>query len=156
MLAISLLIFPLIQAAEHPLAQPQSLFSFEEWKEIYSTRRCPDDFIVLTDGSKLCGTLEKIPAIDYSFGRMEFKLSDIAVICLASHERLYKVQYISRDGQNFIGPWLQGKFTIWIDEPHPKDPDHRIKKEIDPKIVSFILFKERPGLKKKARRRFHP
>jgi hypothetical protein len=117
--------------------------SYAEWNEVYKNRRCPEDFVVLSDGSKLCGVLEKLPPLEYSFGILEFKPADIAAISLFTHEGRNKIQYIRRDGQNFIGQLAKGKFTLWINEPTAKDPNHQIKKEIDPKIVSFILLKER-------------
>lgn len=120
-----------------------SLFSYNEWKEIYSTRRCPEDFMVLADGSKLCGTIEKLPSIEYSFGSLDFDADRIAAISIAPYGKLYRVQYISRDGQNFIGVLAKGKFSMWVNEPNAKDPHYLVKKDIDPKIVTFVLLKDR-------------
>lgn len=133
-----------IETAHASLPKDPPFFSYAEWKEIYSTRRCPEDLVVLIDGSKICGTIEAVPALDYSFGSLDFDVSQIAVVTLASQGPLYRVQYISRDGQNFIAPLsATGRFSIWINEPSPKNPDYRAKKEINPKLISFILLKER-------------
>lgn len=152
---LTLCSFWCIETAHASLPKDPPFFSYAEWKEIYSTRRCPEDLVVLIDGSKICGTIEAVPALDYSFGSLDFDVSQIAVVTLASQGPLYRVQYISRDGQNFIAPIsANGRFSIWINEPSPKNPDYQAKKEINPKLISFILLKERDVGNLEPNRRF--
>ncbi len=122
----------------------RSPFTFSEWKGICSNRHCIEDFIILTDGTRLYGSLDKLPSIHYSFGDLEFKVENIAAISLIKDGgNPLKIQYITSDGQNFIGDLGKGKFQIWVTESTKQDSAHRMKKEIDPSIVNFIVLKER-------------
>lgn len=136
----------LLNAEQEAKLPASSLFSYAEWQEIFSKRRCSEDFIVLIDGSKLCGMIDKVPSLNYSFTTLDLNLKDIAAISLSPQGTHFKLQYITRDGQNFISTLGKGKFGIWVLEPTPKDPLHTVHKEIDPKAVSFILLKERERL----------
>lgn len=123
----------------------QSFLSYEEWRELTTASQDKEDCIVLVDGTRIPGALSRVPAIKYNFVRMEFDVNDIKTIAVLKTPAQTKIQYITREGQNYIGSIDTGKFAVWVHEPALKDPSHIIEKEIDPAIVNFVVIANRAG-----------
>lgn len=123
--------------------QNGSLLTFDEWKEITESRRVNDDYIVLIDGTKLYGTLGKLPPITYTFANLDFDPGELMTVGVANINGTIKLQYITREGHNYVGTWSKEKFQFWSREPFQKHESHVVEKEIDPKIISFIVLKNR-------------
>ena len=70
-------------------------------------------------------------------------LGELMTVGVANMDGAIKLQYITRDGQNYVGAWTKGKFQFWVREPFLKHENHVVQKDIDPKIVSFIVLKNR-------------
>lgn len=110
----------------------------EEWTELLRTSRCSEDLIVLTNGSKLCGKFTELPPLTFSFGTVSFKPEEVAAIGIISRDQQVKVQYMTYDGQNFIGSLDGKRFVFALRDT--KDLQHFILREIDGSEISFILL----------------
>jgi hypothetical protein len=122
-----------------------TLLSFEEWKELAAGGSGPDDYLLLTDGTKIYGHFIKLPVIYYSFAHLEFDVKEILAVRVLNQQGAIKLQYITRNGQNYIGNWRNGKFVFTAKEPVLNDQYH-LDKEIDPRIISLIVLKNRDHL----------
>jgi hypothetical protein len=123
--------------------QNDEFLTFTEWSEIYSQRCSSEDFIVLRDSNRLYGTLAQLPSIKYSFGEISFEPQDVAVVNCVQNQSQLILQYITREGQNFTGPAGNGKFQVLTGDLSQQNSRQRVKKDVEPKIVSLILLKER-------------
>jgi hypothetical protein len=121
----------------------QSFLSYEEWREMTGSSQDKEDCIVLVDGKRITGTLVKLPSLTYNFVKMEFDPAEIKTISVVKHQNNVKIQYITREGQNYIGNLAEGKFAFWISDPSLKDPSHMVEKELEPKFVNFIVLANR-------------
>ena len=113
--------------------------SKKDWEAFLSSKKCDTDAVLLHDGSDLCGQLEKIPTLSYSFANLTFTPSKIAFIALAETGQGVKLQIVTRDGQNYLADLGKGKFVFNVQESNGA----YVKKEIDPKKVRLIVLKER-------------
>lgn len=118
-----------VNALEHEI---QTLLSYQEWQQLKELPSCSHEILILRDGTKLCGTIQNVPPMDYSFGRVEFKLNDIVAIAFSSSN---KIQYITRDGQNFIGTLASKKPLLFIENETKKNH------QVDPENVRLIVFR---------------
>lgn len=109
---------------------------------------CREDLAILNDGTQLCGKLGAIPSIHYSFGTLTFDASDVAaIIFFRQAGKEAKIQYITRDGQSFIGPvppepfhfFAMGDALIKNDETSV----HHSPQEIDINKISCIVLNEK-------------
>ncbi len=128
---------------EPSFEQNDEFLTFTEWSEIYSQRCSSEDFIVLRDSNRLYGTLAQLPSIKYSFGEISFEPQDVAVVNCVQNQSQLILQYITREGQNFTGAAGKGKFQVLTGDLSQQNNRQRIKKDVEPKIVSFVLLKER-------------
>lgn len=125
--------------------------SQEEWTELLRTSRCSEDLIVLTNGSKLCGKITELPPLSFSFGALPFKADEIAAIGIISRDQGVKVQYLTYDGQNFIGSLNGKRFVLALRDT--QNQQHFIQREIDGSEISFILLAKtttKPVVKNRA------
>lgn len=111
LLFMALVISPMILFSEKvPKRQFQLLLAPEEWDKIGDPEKFKDDLIILKDGSYIWGRFELVPPISYSFGKVEFDVDELAAIAFSSNLPQAKVQYITRNGQNYIGSLKQQNF----------------------------------------------
>lgn len=121
-----------------------SLFSYAEWGEVTKNLACDQDFILMADGKKVCGTVEKLPPIEFSFGRVAFSVSEVSSVSLVDRNGKRYVQYITQSGHSYFGPVAQALFKFYVKEPTHKNPDHVVRKEVVPAQVTFMILKKRP------------
>lgn len=131
--------------AENLSKLPTHLISKYEWEQFLSHKTCSDDIVVLVDGTRLCGQIEKIPPISFSFGNLIFTPTEVAAIALIHQAQDLKIQYITRDGQDYLGSLARGKFIFNVLD-HSEGQSRYTKKEIDPQAVHFIILREREYL----------
>ena len=139
------LIASILGAEEDALLQKGAFLKYGECKEIAKSYHDSLDCLVLLDGTKLQGILEKLPPIVYSFDRLKFSADELMAIAVVRQNNITKLQYVTHDGQNYVGKWNQDKFIFWTKEPTLKNPDHVVEKEIDPQTVNFIILTNRTG-----------
>lgn len=113
--------------------------SKKDWEAFLSSKKCETDAALLHDGSELCGKLEKLPTLSYSFATLSFTPAKIAFIALSETGQGTKLQIVTRDGQNYLADLGKGKFVFNVQESNGTF----VKKEIDPKRVRLIALKER-------------
>ncbi len=119
------------------------LFSYAEWAEISKNYACEEDFIALSDGKKLCGRVEKLPPIDFTFGRVTFSVEEVATVSIAERQEKLYVQYITHSGHSYFGPVAKSSFLIWVNEPSAKNPSHVVQKEVSPAQITFMILQKR-------------
>jgi len=133
--------------ADPSLKLPANAFiSKYEWDSFLSSKLCAEDLVILRDGTRLCGKMEKIPPISYSFGNLLFSPEEVAAMAITRQDNALKLQYITRDGQNYMGNLSRGAFVFNVHQPIPDDPSNYIKREIDPEEIHFALLRERDTL----------
>lgn len=91
-----------------PIPCNGAYFSYAEW----SANRSSSDLIVLADGSKLSGTLQQLPSLDYSFAPLNFRPDEIATANLYDQESRCYIQIITRTGQHYRGPLSVAPFVL--------------------------------------------
>ena len=121
-----------------------TLFSYAEWGEVAKNFDCDQDFILMADGKKVCGTVEKLPPIDFSFGRVTFAVSEVSSVSLVDRGGKRYVQYITQSGHSYFGPVVQASFQFYVKEPTNKNPEHVVRKEVAPSQITFMILKKRP------------
>src|ERR1700722_13240781 len=93
------------------VAGETSLISSAEWAEIVK-RPQREDLIVLVDGNKISGTVEKLPPIDFSFGTLSFSVDEVASASLTEKNQQLFVQYTTWEGQSYFGPIAKAPFLL--------------------------------------------
>jgi|GEM_PF-6465151 len=126
---------------------PSLWFSKKDWQSFLSAKKCEMDALLLSDGTQICGEVEKLPSLKYSFTNLNFDPEKVSFFALSETGQGLKYQIVTRDGQNYLASLGKGKFVIHIFED-----GQTIKKEIDPKKVRLAVLKERkvltsPGFK---------
>lgn len=121
----------------------QSFFSYEEWKEMTAQGGVQEDCIVLIDGTRIPATIVQLPSLFFTFFTMDFDVSEVKTVTVVNKQNEVNIQYITQGGQNYIGKLSRGKFVCWVSDPSPKDPHRIVEKEIDPKLVNFIILAQR-------------
>lgn len=111
----------------------QSLLTYQEWQHLKDLPSCNQEIVILKDGTSRCGMVKSIPPIDYAFGQVNFKLSNVVAVAFGPNN---KVQYITRDGQNFIGSLPKTNTPIVFIESQSEKPN-----EMDPQDVRLIVFR---------------
>lgn len=102
---------------------------------------CDEDYVVLRDGTKLCGTLAKLPPLGYSFSNVNLGIEDVAVIAI-SPMHPDKVHYITRDGKSFVGNLPTQKF-YFTEKPADNQKGPPKRRELDPKEINYMILKPR-------------
>jgi hypothetical protein len=122
-------------ALSYPTGQ---LLTPEEWQRIASQAFCDGDIVVLMDGKKMCGTVSFLPALQFPFGTIHFRPDEVAALNYTTESGVLKGQYITHNGQQFIGAIAKEKiyFTIIPEPGQEVQPEI----QIDPTNVSFILL----------------
>lgn len=123
--------------------QPGQQFSAVEWQKMGSYSSREGDLIVLKNGSKIIGELAIIPSIQYTFGDISFALQDVALLSFITQPDTSKLQVITRDGLNFIGPITNAKITIKELLPNMNREPQYIERRIDPATINFIALSPR-------------
>ena len=121
----------------------------EEWEEIGDPSHFRDDLIILRDGSRIEGKIQSVPPLIYSFTKVSFELEEMAAVAVSPSTG--KIQYVTRNGQNFIGkiPRYQWKVDERIDNASTGKGSKFLKKTsyqekiVDPKEINFVFFKQR-------------
>lgn len=121
---------------ETPKTESNLYFSQEEWNKIGNIFEYDEDLIILNDGTRLWGCLEKIPAITYSYGKVNFERQEAAALAFYMNPERPRMQVLTRNGQLFIGkmPTKNLSFRRWL----PPSPDGITQEEHAEKIYTPI------------------
>jgi iron(II)-dependent oxidoreductase len=147
-----------------PKRQFHIMLSQEEWAHIGDPEKLQDDVIILKGGKVLYGKFESLPPVELPFGKVDFTVDEVAALAFATDEPIPKVQYVTRNGQNYIGVY-RGQVFPFKEKilVHEKDsvrellPNGRrqvqtlksssshyyIQNMLDPKAVQTIVFAPR-------------
>lgn len=74
-----------------------------EWEEIGNPKDLHDDVVVTKDGRIIFGKIRKLPPIIYSFGEVYFEREELSAISFGDDDYEGKMEYLTRNGQVFIG-----------------------------------------------------
>lgn len=99
---------------------------------------CQGDLIVLRNGQKLCGRIEKLPPLSYSFKTVPFKEKDLAIIIFFLEGNDKKAHYVTRDGHLYTGN-LPGEKLIF----HDLSNSEGTKQAFDPQEIEYIALKRK-------------
>lgn len=130
--------------------KPETLLNIQEWEEMNTALPSHNDLITLLDGAEVNGTIEKLPSIEYSFGRLDFNPHEVTVIAFSPS--LNKMQIITRHGHNFVGDFPKGNIVFYETD---SVTGKKIFKEFDINLINFIVFKERGEVKPPQHKRYH-
>ncbi len=134
------------------LSEEGSFFTSDEWQQIGQQLPTDQDLIVFRDGKKVLGTVESIPLLHFSFGDMLLCVEDVLGISFSETAGQLKTQYITTRGFNLICSYLEKTFAFTerkaILEKSRRSTKNKlsyesIKREYDPKSISFILLHPR-------------
>jgi len=126
---------------------PQSAkeyFSTKEWNEIQKLNALEQDLIVLQDGTRLTGTINKIPKLSYPFGTLQFEPSEIIALIFLPQG---KMELITTEGMHFIGNIAKDFFLF-------SKADER-QKVIMPNKVHWMAFRNRKFNPKKKKEKLY-
>lgn len=98
-----------------------------------------EDFIVFANGDKWWGIVEEVPALDFSFGTMPFTPDEIAAMAIVKQEGELKIQYITHEGQHFIGSSGPGKLLF----KETRIPHLAQSAEVNMVSVNFLILQRR-------------
>lgn len=121
-------------------ASEPRFISYEDWEEISTQFQGNKHQIVLKSGSKLVGTLVKLPALNYTFTSFDFDPQEILVIAAVQTPEGLKLQYVTHSGQNYVATPSVDRFVYIASESDLSGNSKEIKKEIDPILVDYILL----------------
>lgn len=125
-------------------AESVHFFSYEEWKELSQRPEEKYHQMVLKDGSKLYGTVEKLPPLHYSFITMNFKVTDVIAVAVVKNDSNLKLQYITRNGQNYVTSCSQESFVCTVSEKKLDGTVYEKTKELHPQWVDYIILDAPP------------
>lgn len=112
--------------------------SKKDWEAFLSAKRCDRDALLLIDGTQICGRLDKLPTLSFSFASLNFIPSKVALLAVVETGQGLKMQIVTRDGQNYLASVGKGKFVFNVAEG-----EGLVKKEIDPKSIRLAILQER-------------
>lgn len=120
----------------------------EQWESIGDPRWLEDDVIVLQDGTKVWGEFEHLPNIVYPFGYVSFDVDEVAAISFPDIMSTRKMQYVTHNGQNYVGEIPSGGMKFLerrpVENPRMfKSKWHYVPTTIQVDSISFILLKKR-------------
>lgn len=111
-------------------------FTRREWQRAQEFA-FQNDAVLMSNGVILYGRFESLPPLHYSFGDVQLKIDDIFLVSFFAQEKSVKAQYITRNGENFVGT-LKGKLLTF----HEKDSltEAFTPRNIDPVEVAAIVL----------------
>lgn len=118
--------------------RPGELFSAPEWREMSGDLRLDNDVAILADGRRIVGQILSIPALQYSFGSVNFDPSEIALISVGNLDGQRKMQLITRSGQQFVAAVPQAPLRFWV-----KQGDAAGERQFDIASFNFIALRPR-------------
>ncbi len=140
------------------LAYPQDdVFGPTEWREMGKQQVAGGDLLVLRDGRKLTGRLERVPALQYSFGTLNFTPHDIASVAFGVIQGQPKLQVITQQGESFIAEMPQEPLVFQErTAAHVGDRSiagdfansHYVTREVNPADINYFIHRDhayRPG-----------
>ncbi len=141
----------------------------EEWGRLGDPEDFRYDLIVLRDGSRIWGWFDTVPALTYPFGRVSFKVEELAAVAFAGQGPSGQVQYVTKNGQNYIGLPSQGGYVYKerieveevitlrkegkadeIEKNVKSSNEYLIPNLLDPESVEMVIFAPRKNKKKKV------
>ncbi|MCH1429670.1 MAG: SUMF1/EgtB/PvdO family nonheme iron enzyme [Chlamydiales bacterium] len=144
---LSLLILSTLSAAPKD-SEDADLFTVkltkDEWIKIGNQLKLNQDIVLLRDGTRLIGTIEEIPSIQYFFGTVDFSPTEVSAIVFAPYFNDPKMQIVTWRGENYIGkmPEATIKFYESKSSTHNKGPSFNYV-EISPAQIDTIVLKKR-------------
>ncbi len=77
-LASSLMAAPMLFGANAATLRADELFHAEQWRDTHQRQEISDgDIVILSDGQRLVGRLNRVPSLNYSFGSVEFEPDEV-------------------------------------------------------------------------------
>jgi hypothetical protein len=120
--------------------EPPHFLSYDEWKEISDQPQEKMNQIVLRDGSRLSGTVEKLPSLCYDFAVLDFQVNEVIAIAAGKLDSGIKLQYVTQSGQNYVASGSKEKFVCTRTELNLHGESKEVKKEIDPAFIDYIIL----------------
>ncbi len=111
-----------------------TFFTKGEMETIFQHVKEGEDLIVLYDGTVLKGKVPQLPLIPFKIGKIPLQLNDALAIAFSNDSEKDKIQIITRDGYLFVVDMPSEKIGLLLPN---------MKKELDPRAVSHILFAQR-------------
>lgn len=93
----------MVSGTQLVITQAGQLITPDEWQKIAAEALCDGDIIVFVDGTKQCGKALLLPPLNYSFGSLNFKPEEVAVVAFKASDGVLKGQYITHSGQQYVG-----------------------------------------------------
>jgi hypothetical protein len=93
----------MVSGTQLVITQAGQLITPDEWQKIAAEALCDGDIIVFVDGTKQCGKALMLPPLNYSFGSLNFKPEEVAVVAFKASDGVLKGQYITHGGQQYVG-----------------------------------------------------
>ncbi|MCB1135203.1 MAG: hypothetical protein KDK78_02940, partial [Chlamydiia bacterium] len=106
-LALALMATPIFADAGFEL-----MYREDEWCRMEERCWKHDDVLVLKSGLQLTGYFEKVPPILYPFGSVDFDVCELSGVSIGDYRGSTKMQYVTRNGQNFIGELPKAPFIF--------------------------------------------
>ncbi|SCA58424.1 hypothetical protein AB751O23_AB_00280 [Chlamydiales bacterium SCGC AB-751-O23] len=115
----------------------------DEWIKIGNQLKLNNDVILLRDGTKLIGTIEDIPSINYFFGSVDFVPEEVSAVVFAPYFNDPKMQIVTWRGENYIGEMsdVPLKFYETLGHGNKSSSFHYV--EISPSQIDTIVLKKR-------------
>ncbi len=135
-----------LHAANH--GQPRQETS-NQWRDFNSQKTNAGDVLVLRDGRKVNGRLERVPDLHFPFGNVTFNVNDVASVTFGLTNGVPKMQVVTQNGENFIGDLPQERILfsrrvpIANGERNGQGDSRYILTEIDPEDISTLVLKSR-------------
>lgn len=127
--------------------EPAELFTVtltkDEWVKIGDQLNLRHDVLLMRDGTKLTGTLDVIPPIEYFFGEVHFYPQEVSAIVFAPYSSHPKMQVITWGGENYIGKMPDGELRFYeVSRKEPGKNDYNLR-EVPIAQIDTIVMKKR-------------
>ncbi len=153
-----------LEAANNNTSTKDDLLGPVQWRELGKQKAQNGDLLVLRDGRKVSGRLEKIPDLHYPFGTVSFHVGEVASVTFGLVDGHPKMQVITRNGENFVGDLPQEKVLFSRKVPVARG-DRSVRgdtnnvryvlTEIDPYDVNSLVLKNQQLSEVHAQNRFY-
>ncbi len=151
LIIVILLAFSTLGIAEEYADQFTLQLTPEQWADIGHASELSDDLLVLQDGTKVWGRFEELPPMNYPFGDIDFTIKEVSAIAFLPTMSTGKMQYVTRNGQNYIGKMPTEHIRFLERRPaHNKTFLHKLFRKweyiptmVDPRAINFALLKKR-------------
>lgn len=140
------------------------LFGATEWRQFGKQSLSGGDILVLKDGRRMTGRLERIPDLHYPFASVPFHVEDLATVAFGKVNGVAKLQVITKSGENFVGDLpsekilfsrriavAQGDRSVLGDHNNVQ----YVVAEVDPQDINFLILKDRAISSQASQKKFY-